>query len=341
MATFSASEFLPVSIRDALCRLRISDPDRSLRAAKARSRRSRLTLDGKLNILAADHPARRVTKVGDDPLGMADRHGFLARILRVLMGETVDGAMATMDVLEDLLVIDSLVREAGGPAMLDGKLLSASLNRGGLARTKWEMDDFMMGSSPAACDAWGFDGVKVLLRICDDDIDSLRTLTACTRVVSEANALGLPTFLEPLPVEARDGAYRVVKTREALAQIAGVASALGDSSRYMWLKLPYCDGYEAVARATSLPILLLGGESAGGAAPFLRELAAGLAAGVNVCGALVGRNVLYAGAADPLAVADAVGGIIHKGLTVDEALANVEAASGRDMHWLSRHLEQI
>src|SRR5439155_5265552 len=141
MATFSASEFLPVSIRDALCRLRISDPDRSLRAAKARSRRSRLTLDGKLNILAADHPARRVTKVGDDPLGMADRHGFLARILRVLMGETVDGAMATMDVLEDLLVIDSLVREAGGPAMLDGKLLIASLNRGGLARTKWEMDD--------------------------------------------------------------------------------------------------------------------------------------------------------------------------------------------------------
>src|SRR5947208_9378426 len=57
--------------------------------------------------------------------------------------------------------------------------------------------------------------------------------------------------------------YVVVKTAEALARLAGVASALGDSSRYLWLKLPYCEDYEVVARSTTLPILLLGGESAG------------------------------------------------------------------------------
>jgi hypothetical protein len=73
--------------------------------------------------------------------------------------------------------------------------------------------------------------------------------------------------------------------------LAGVASALGDSSRYLWLKLPHCDGYETVARATTLPILLLGGESAGDPSPFLRQLGLAMAAGPNIRGALVGRNV--------------------------------------------------
>ena len=50
----------------------------------------------------------------------------------------------------------------------------------------------------------------------------------------------------------------------------------------------------------------------------------------RLVGGVKGRGSLYA-----------VGGIIHTRWTVDEALANVEAASGRDMNWLSRHLEQI
>jgi DhnA family fructose-bisphosphate aldolase class Ia len=131
----------------------------------------------------------------------------------------------------------------------------------------------------------------------------------------------------------------VVKTSEALARIAGVASALGDSSRYLWLKLPYCDGYDAVARATTLPILLLGGESAGSPAPFLNQLASALAAGPNVRGALVGRNVLYPGDEDPLAVAAAAGGIIHNGWSIEEALQSFVANQGRDMDCLSRHIE--
>ena len=66
-------------------------------------------------------------------------------------------------------------------------------------------------------------------------------------------------FLEPLPVVETESGFKVVKTAEALAKIVGVASALGDSSRYLWLKLPYCENYEVVARSTTLPILLLGG----------------------------------------------------------------------------------
>jgi DhnA family fructose-bisphosphate aldolase class Ia len=91
-----------------------------------------------------------------------------------------------------------------------------------------------------------------------------------------------------------------------------------------------------VARATTLPILLLGGESAGDPSPFLRQLGSAMAAGPNVRGALVGRNVLYPGDEDPLAMADAAGGIIHEGWSVDTALESMAANRGRDLDRLSR-----
>jgi DhnA family fructose-bisphosphate aldolase class Ia len=334
---FSSGQFLPDALFARLSDTRVTDPDYPLRVALARNRRNRLAPTGKLNILAADHPARRVTKVGEDALAMANRRDYLARIVRVLSSDSVDGVMATMDILEDLLAIDGILRDAGGAPTLDGKLLIASLNRGGLAGSSWELDDPITGPSPATCAAWRLDGAKLLLRIADDESASLKTMLASAHAITEANALQLPTFLEPLPVTKSDKGYVVLKTAEALARIVGVASALGDSSRYLWLKLPYCDGYDAVARATSLPILLLGGESAGSPVPFLKQLVCALAAGANVRGALVGRNVLYPGDEDPLAVAAGAGGIIHNGWSVDEALNSFAANRGRDLDYLSRY----
>ena len=341
MQAFLDEVFLPASALAKITEVRLADPECPARAAKTRKRRSALTPDGRLNILAADHPARRVTKVADDPLRMADRHGYLARIVRVLQSDVVDGVMATMDVLEDLLILHQLILEAGGPALLDSRLLIASLNRGGLAGTGWEMDDPMTGASPATCAAMGLDGAKLLLRICDEETGSLNTMLYCARAITEMNAVGLPTFLEPLPVVKSDGGYRVVKTAEALARIVGVASALGDSSRCLWLKLPYCENYEVVARATTLPILLLGGESVGDATPLLREIAAGLSAGSNVRGALVGRNVLYPGQEDPLVVAQAAGLIIHQDSTVEEALTAQESWRGRDINEMAGYFHRL
>src|SRR5579863_7435182 len=151
---FISHQFLPDAAISRLTDRRVNDPDFALRIAQIRHRRDCLAPDGKLNILAADHPARRVTKVGDDVLAMADRRDYLARILRVLMSDRVDGLMATMDILEDLLAIDGFLRDADGPALLDKKVLIASLNRGGLAGAAWEMDDPITGPSPAACAAW-------------------------------------------------------------------------------------------------------------------------------------------------------------------------------------------
>ncbi len=328
--------FLPDSLMAGLTEARVADPELPVRTAASRVRRERLAPTGRLNILAADHPARRITRVGENPLAMADRHDYLARILRVLIAPGVDGLMATMDILEDLLAISAFVAEAGGPPFLDNKLLIASLNRGGLAGSSWELDDPITGASPAACVAWNLDGAKILLRIADEEAGSLHTMLASARAITESNALRLPMFLEPLPVVRTAKGWTVCKDREALARIAGVASALGDSSRYLWLKLPYCEGYDTVARATSLPILLLGGESAGQASPFLREMAAALGAGPNVRGALVGRNVLYPGDDDPLAMAEAVGGIIHQGWPVSTALESLAENRGRDLDFFSR-----
>ena len=335
---FPSKDYFPDSLLARLTETRVSDPDFAWRAARMRVRRERLAPSGKLNILAADHPARNVTKVGADPLAMSDRRDYLARIVRVLSSERVDGIMATMDILEDLIAIDGFLRAAGAPLLLDGRVLIASLNRGGLAGSSWELDDPVTGPSPATCRDWRLDGAKLLLRVDEREPASLKTMMACAQAINESNARGLPMFLEPLPVTRTEKGYVVVKTPEALARLAGVASALGDSSRNLWLKLPHCEGYETVARATTLPILLLGGESAGDPAPFLRQLGAALAAGPNVRGALVGRNVLYPGDEDPLAMAEAAGGIVHEGWPVETALDSMTANRGRDMDRLSRWL---
>ncbi|HEX8117747.1 MAG TPA: hypothetical protein VF521_10795, partial [Pyrinomonadaceae bacterium] len=267
--SFDAKEFLPAGVLAKVTDVRVTDPERSLRAAKKRRRRSRmnpygssvgvhaLTKDGRLNILAADHPARRVTRVGDEPLRMTDRREYMSRILRVMMSDAVDGLLATMDILEDLLIVDDLLKESGGAGFLDEKVLLASFNRGGLLGSAWEIDDPNSGPTAASCKEWGLDGAKILLRICDDEKDSLKTLLDTVRAITELNAVGLPMFLESLPVvresDGRHGVYRIVKTAEELARTAGAAAALGDSARYLWLKLPYCENYEMVANATTLP----------------------------------------------------------------------------------------
>jgi DhnA family fructose-bisphosphate aldolase class Ia len=304
---------------------RIDEPDYPLRVAGERQRRSRLTADGRLNLLAIDHPARRVTKGTSGPLAMADRPDVLRRVCSVLASEWVDGVMATMDVLEELLILDGLLKEAGEASLLDEKLLIASLNRGGLAGTRWEMNDPVTGPTPETCEQYALDGAKFLLRICDEEEESLITLLEAAQAIREMNALGLPTFLEPLPVTKVEKAYRVTRTPEALARIAGVASALGDSSRRLWLKLPYCEEYEIVARSTTLPILLLGGEASGSPEGFLREVAEGLASGPTVRGALAGRNVLYPGDLPPRTAADAIGSLIHRERSLDEALRILQA----------------
>jgi hypothetical protein len=332
---FDSSLFLPPALLARITDIRVHAPHRAIQAAQERRRRLELAPSGKLNIVAADHPARRVVAAAGEPMAMADRGEFLARIVRVLSSRFVDGVMASMDVIEDLLLLHDVAREESGPAFLDGKILLASLNRGGLAGTCWEMDDPMSGATPHSSAQWRLDGAKILLRICDSDPGSLETLRAAARAITEMNALRLPTFLEPLPVEKTESGYRVVKTAEALAKIVGVASALGDSSHLMWLKLPGCQDFGTVARATTMPILILGGEARGDPRPFLNELSEAMRSGHTVRGALVGRNVLFPGDEDPLVMGEAAGLIVHEGYGAEDAIERAASLRGGGMNYLT------
>jgi len=317
--SFSSKTFFPDALLHALIDARVERPSLALDAAQRRKRRDKLTLDGRLNIIAADHPARFVSNVGANPLGMADRRDYLARILRVLVSDGVDGVMASMDILEDLLLVDALRAERDLAPLLENKVLIASLNRGGLAGAAWELDDPMTGPSAATCAQWNLDGAKTLLRVDIHEPASLKTMTACAEAITACNALDLPMFLEPLPVAKTEKGYPVTKTGEAVARLAGVSSALGDSSRNLWLKLPYTEDFATVARSTTLPIVLLGGESAGNPKPFLEQLHTAMDAGYNVRGAMVGRNVLFPGDGDPGIIARAASAIIHGKLDAQAA----------------------
>lgn len=299
----------------ALYETRARRPQFIAQALAARPRRDALSESGRLVILAADHPARMVVSVGTDAVRMANRADYLARIVRVLAASPVDGLMATPDIIDDVVTLDALARQRGGRGFLGRRLLIGSMNRTGLQNAANELWDppsaYLSGKDLAAAN---LDGGKILWRytahgeankVCQE------TMVALARLVSETAALGLPMFIEPLAVENKFDKWIVSKLEEDWIRIVGVASSLGPSSALSWLKIPYVRPYERIVGATTLPILMLGGPATGIPASLLTDFAEGMAAGPNVYGALVGRNILYPGADDPAVIARAVCHVIH------------------------------
>jgi DhnA family fructose-bisphosphate aldolase class Ia len=299
-----------------ITRLRIETPDLGKALAEKRIRRASLTTDGRLNIISADHPARRIVQAGSNPMAMANRADYLKRVCEILIADAADGVMATMDVLEELLIVSHLIELSGGKGFVDNKVLIASLNRGGLARTAWELDDAVTGANPRTCGDWNLDGAKMLLRIDDEDANSLKTMMYCTEAINHLLYLELPMFLEPLPVvREKSGLLKVKKDAESLATIVGVASALGESSSRLWLKLPYCENFEIVAKSTTLPILMVGGESQDEKA-VLKEIKTGLSKSPNVCGTMIGRNILFSNQRSHISMAEEINALVHEHIIV-------------------------
>ncbi len=328
---FSRDEFFPKAIFDRIADVRVSRPEAVRDYAARRRRRKNLTTDGKLVILASDHPARMVTAMLGDPLGMGNRLEYLGRVLRVAATVKLDGMMSTPDFIEDLMIVDMLNVEAGGTSFLDEQLLIGCVNRGGLIGATFEMDDRITAYTPGGAAKMGLDGVKLMFRIDLADKGSGKTLEYCARTIDECNDLGLPVFLEPLPSEKVDGVYRVKRTAADNIKQMGVASALGYSSLNTWLKIQYTPDFDRVVLASSLPLLMLGGESKGNPTEMLEQFHAGISLGGNVRGAMVGRNVTFPGPDDPAAVAAAVDAIVHQSAGLEDAFGTLRETRGKYM----------
>jgi DhnA family fructose-bisphosphate aldolase class Ia len=161
----------------------------------------------------------------------------------------------------------------------------------------------------------------MLCRLDPQDPGAGRTLTACATAVSELRRHNLPAFVEPLAVRRKEsGGYETLKDAASMVRLIGIAAGLGDSSAHVWLKVSCSPELARAGSATSLPILLLGGPARDTPEETLRDFADGLAASPRVRGAIIGRNLLYPGDADPLPMCRALTALVHGGANLEEAL---------------------
>jgi hypothetical protein len=323
-AAFTAESVLPLEVFAEITDVRLSHPRWVLKEARQRKRRGRLARDGRLVLAALDHPARGVNQIRGDALAMGDRHQLLARARRVLDDPGLDGVVGTSDILEELLVLSHLERRRTGQGFLDGRVLVGSMNRGGLAGSAFEMEDTFTSLTAERLAELQAEGGKMMYRLDPQDAASGRTILACAEALNALRSHGLAAFLEPLGVTREPDGYHPAKDASTLVRHCGIAAALGESSLHMWLKLPYGDGFARVCRATTLPILLLGGPARESPLDTLRDFADGLAAGANVRGAIIGRNLLFPGGADPLPMCRALTAIVHERAGLAEAALLLE-----------------
>jgi hypothetical protein len=251
-------------------------------AAGRRRRTSLLGEDSQLFIIAADHPARGALRAGDRPMAMADRADLLERMSLALSRPGVDGVLGTADIVEDLLLLGAL----------EDKVVIGSMNRGGLAGTVFEIDDRFTGYDATAIDKMGFDGGKMLFRIDPDDPATPVTMEACARAVSDLAGHGLMAMVEPFISHRVDGRIRNDLSPEAVIRSIAVAAGLGTTSAYTWLKLPVVEDMERVLAASTMPVLLLGGEVSADQDAAFESWRKALQI-PSVYGLVIGRSLLY------------------------------------------------
>ncbi|MEV6548149.1 deoxyribose-phosphate aldolase [Streptomyces sp. NPDC051597] len=288
-----------------LARVRARSPEAVAEAAARRARRPLVRGSGRLLIIAADHPARGALAVGDDAFAMADRSVLLGRLCLALSRPGVDGVLASADILEDLLLLGAL----------EDKVVMGSMNRGGLAGSAFELDDRFTGHRAQDLARLGFDAGKLLLRLDYEDPGSLDTLHSAARAIDAMAERRLPVFVEPFICHRRDGRLRNDLGADAVTRSLAIASGLGGTSAYTWLKVPVTDEPDDMARVmatTTLPAVLLGGDT--GTTPGEQEAAYEKWRGAlrlpTVRGLVAGRTLLYPADGDVAGAVDIAAGLL-------------------------------
>ncbi len=266
----------------SLIQSRLDEPTRAGEIIRRRQRRP-LLRDGRLFIVAADHTARGMLGVGNDPFAMADRRRLLEALLTALSHDGCDGVLGSADVIDELALLGAL----------DDKLVFGTMNRGGIMGSTWELDDRMTAYRPIDIARKGLDGGKVLLRLANDDAGTAPTLEACAKAVTEMADLELPIMVEPLPYRGGiPGPAKMIDDDDLLVKAVSIASGLGASSAHTWLKVPASSQVERMMAATTLPGLILGG--APGPDPQATYSSWERAMKIeNVRGLVVGRALLF------------------------------------------------
>jgi hypothetical protein len=269
---------------DRIVSIRAKHPERLSELAAARQQPSGLVgQTGRLLLVAADHPARGALRAGADPLAMGDRAELLGRIVRALDRPGVDGVLGTADVIDDLLMLGAL----------EGKVVIGSMNRGGLAGTVFEIDDRFTGYDAASIARAGYQGGKMLFRIDPSDPATPATMQACADAVSALAEHQVMAMVEPF-ISHRDefGRIRNDLSTEAVVRSATVSAGLASTSAYTWLKLPVVERMDVVLAATTLPVVLLGGEVSDDQGAQFAAWSKALTS-PNVRGMVVGRSLLF------------------------------------------------
>ena len=280
--------------------VRASDPAAISRAFASRRRRELVGSDGRLFIIAADHPARGALAVGSAPTAMADRYDLLDRLATALSRPGVDGVLGTPDIIDDLVAL----------GLLDDKIIVGSMNRGGLRGASFEMDDRYGAYNVESMVGAGIDFAKTLVRVNLADAGTAATLQATAAAVTQAAAAQLPIMLEPFMSSWVDGRIVNDLSTDAVILSVAIAAGLGASSAYTWMKLPVVADMERVLASTTLPTLLLGGDS--GADPdetFASWEDALTLPGVR--GLTVGRTLLYPPDGDVARAVDTAAALVH------------------------------
>jgi hypothetical protein len=280
-------------LRHRLIEARAHDPGTIAAAAASRPRRPLLAKTGRLMIIAADHTARGILGVGRDLMAMENRFDLLNRLMVALNRPGVDGVLGTADIIEDLLLLGAL----------DNKIAVGSMNRGGLVGSAFEMDDRFTGYTAAGIVAANLDAGKMLLRIDPDEPATVRTLEACGTAVSELAGAQIPVMIEPFMVTRDGGKPRNDLTPAAVIRSVAISAGLGTTSSYTWLKLPVVAEMDRVAEASTLPVLLLGGDPSGDQDAMFASWKQALSL-PTVRGLVVGRSVLYPSVGDVATAVD-------------------------------------
>jgi hypothetical protein len=220
---------------------------------------------------------------GGNPLAVADRYTLLDRLIRGLAVPGVDGVMASADILEELAFLGAL----------NEKVAIGTMNRGGIIGARWELDDRLTSYDPQHIEDNGLDGGKLLLRIEDTDPGVAGTIEMAAALTTDLASRKLMCMIEPLPyLKDENGVARLDTSVEKLVKVVAIASGLGAISAYTWLKIPAVDDMAMVAGATTMPILLLGGDP-GANAPAVFDRMRRAMAEPNVRGIVAGRALLY------------------------------------------------